>query len=399
MNSDLLLLMLAALLLSVPAHAVTIDWVTVGNPGNDPDPQTGSLYGAVNYEYRIAKHLVTIQQYTDFLNAVAQSDPYSLYNPSMASDLNIAGISRSGTSGAYTYSVINNGGPSGNRPITYVSWFDAARFANWMHNGQGKGDTETGAYMLVDGQTSGTAPGKNTGAAFYVPTENEWYKAAYYSPGKGGGGAPGYYIYGTQSDSAPGNTIGNGANQANFRLFVSLEVSIYSVTQSSFYSPSQNYLTDVGAFTNSSSYYGTFDQSGNVVEWNDLTSAPGLRRGLMGGRWSGGVSGLSSFAGGVDGPAGETNAFGFRLASPVPVPEPSSWVMAGVGLACAGWGAVRCRRARKTCGIRSTKAFAPAGTVFLPERRRRSERRQTADRRFGRPVAPTSQTASTRAGP
>jgi hypothetical protein len=115
----------AFLFLTLPglAQAVTIDWVTVGDPDNVAD-DTG--YGAVADVYGIGKHLVTIQQYTDFLNAVAQSDPYSLYDPSMATDLNIAGIARSGTSGGYSYSVINCGGPSGNRPITYVSWFDGA---------------------------------------------------------------------------------------------------------------------------------------------------------------------------------------------------------------------------------------------------------------------------------
>ncbi|MFM8892867.1 MAG: cadherin domain-containing protein, partial [Planctomycetia bacterium] len=91
---------------------VEMQFVTVGNVGNSPDPATGSLYGAVNYQYGIGAYEVTIGQYTAFLNAVAQSDPYSLYSTSMASDLNIAGIARSGTAGSYTYSVMNNGGDS-----------------------------------------------------------------------------------------------------------------------------------------------------------------------------------------------------------------------------------------------------------------------------------------------
>ena len=156
-----------------------------------------------------------------------------------------------------------------NRPITYVSWFDAARFANWMENGQGSGSTETGAYTLVGGQTSGTAPAKNPGAAFYIPTENEWYKAAYYSPVKGGVGSPGYYAYATQSDSAPGNIIGSGTNQANYITGAGFSVTQSGGVNASRY-PNQNYLTDVGAFTGSESFYGTFDQSGNVFQWNDL---------------------------------------------------------------------------------------------------------------------------------
>jgi formylglycine-generating enzyme required for sulfatase activity len=311
-------------LLSAP---ITIDWVTVGNQGNANDA-TG--YGAVSYEYRVGKYEVTIQQYTDFLNAVAATDTYSLYNTRMASDLNIAGISRAGTSGSYTYSVINNGGNSANRPITYVSWFDAARFANWMQNGQGSGSTETGAYTLVGGQTSGTAPSKNPGAQFYIPTENEWYKAAYFSPLLNSGSG-GYYYFATLSNTTPGNTIGSGANQANYWL-----AGVYSVTQSSDYDSNQNYITDVGAFSSSASYYGTFDQTGNVPEWNDLTGAAGTDRGWRGGDWGSNQGAIDSYMRRLEDPS-FGNGLGFRLASPVAVPEPSTYAMALAGLACGGY--------------------------------------------------------------
>jgi formylglycine-generating enzyme len=81
-------------LLAVPAHAVTIDMVTVGNPGNANDTIDAG-YGAVNYEYQIGKYSVTIGQYTAFLNAADPNgtNPNSIYNASMGTDLNIAGIS------------------------------------------------------------------------------------------------------------------------------------------------------------------------------------------------------------------------------------------------------------------------------------------------------------------
>ena len=129
---------------STNAHAVSIDMATVGNQGNVGQTHNygsfgGSLtFGAVNHSYRIGKQEVTISQYSAFLNAVAATDTYSLYNAGMASDGNISGIRQNGFSGNYTYSVIG----SPDRPITYVSWFDAARFANWMANGQGRGGTE-----------------------------------------------------------------------------------------------------------------------------------------------------------------------------------------------------------------------------------------------------------------
>jgi len=344
-------------LLAAPARAVTIDLLPVGNAGNANDPATGGIYGGVNYDYSIGKYDVTIGQYTDFLNAVATTDTYSLYNASMGTNENIRGISRSGVSGSYSYGVIaasgsapNGGVSAANRPITYVSWYDAARFANWVANGQPTGvqtgtTTENGAYN-INGETSGIAPARNvtnpnTGATptYVIPTENEWYKAAYYSPALNSGSG-GYYTYATQSNAAPGNVTGNTANQANYNN------GVYSVTQLGTYSESQNYLTDVGAFTNSASFYGTFGQSGNVSQWNDLDGAAGLSRGLRGGDWfDSNPTSLSSSDRFSDFPSAEYNSVGFRLASPVVVPEPSTWVMGAVGLACGGY-SMFCRRKR-----------------------------------------------------
>jgi len=236
----------------------------------------------------------------------------------MGTYFNIAGISyTSEASAGAKYAVINNGGDSSNRPITFVSWFDAARFSNWMTNGQGgPGTTETGAYDLATA-ASGVAPAKTPGAAFYIPTENEWYKAAYYSPNYGGVGVPGYYAYATQSDTAPGNVIGSTANQANY-----LPGGVYSVTQSGDYYENQNYLTDVGAFSASGSFYGTFDQSGNVYQWNDLDGTPGSFRGVRGGNWDflNPFFLSSSFSFWGD-PSVEVDTVGFRLASPVSGPS------------------------------------------------------------------------------
>jgi formylglycine-generating enzyme len=320
------------------AAAVTIDLVTVGNAGNANDT-TG--YGGVAYDFKIAKYDVTIGQYAEFLNAVATTDTYGLYNANMGTDLNVAGISRSGAPGTYTYSSMSNGGASSNRPIANVSWFNAARFANWVANGQPTGlqtgtTTENGAYAL-NGATSGTAPAKNatnpnTGLvpSSYIPLENEWYKAAYYSPTLNSGSG-GYFAYATQSNTAPGNVIGSGANQANYFN------GVYSVTQLAGYSSSQNYLTDVGAFTNSASFYGTFDQSGNLNQWNDLDGTAGSTRGIRGGGWGGTSFYVSSSLRSTYDPSLVNNGFGFRLAAPIAVPEPSTCLMGIAGLACCGY--------------------------------------------------------------
>jgi formylglycine-generating enzyme required for sulfatase activity len=288
---------------------MAMSMVTVGNPGNAAD--AGSSYpgyGAVSYSYQIGAYDVTGSQYTAFLNAVGSTDTYGLYNASMGTDTQAAQISRSGTAGTYTYAVLNS---TGNRPISYVSWFDCARFSNWMSNGQPRGaqtstTTENGTYN-VNGATSGNVVAKNvtnpnTGLAptYRIPLENEWYKAAYYSPNYGGTGVGGYYAFATQSNSAPGTTIGSSANQANYNSAI-------------------GHTTDVGSFSGSGSFYGTFDQSGNVSQWNDLDGTAGSSRGLRGGRWNDGNSYYvsSSFRTDGDDPSYENYFIGFRLASPV----------------------------------------------------------------------------------
>ena len=80
--------------LAVPnASAVTIDWVTVGNPGNANDT-IGAGYGAVASSYQIGKYDVTIGQYTEFLNAADPNgtNTNGIYNAAMGTDLNTAGI-------------------------------------------------------------------------------------------------------------------------------------------------------------------------------------------------------------------------------------------------------------------------------------------------------------------
>lgn len=316
-----------------PVHAdpVIIDWVTVGDPGNAADTNPAG-YGAVSDSFRIMKYEFTNQQYVDFLNSVAAADTYSLYNTNMSSNAR-GGIIRSGSSGSYTYAVKTN---MGDKPVNYVSWFDAARVANWLMNGQGSGSTETGAYTLLDGQTSGTVPAKNPGAQFYIPTEDQWYKAAYY---KGGSTEAGYWDYATQSDTAPtavtadSTGIGSAGSTGNFANY----------DRAAAWNTLTGNLTTVGT-NGGASYYGAFDMSGNVFELNDLTGAAGSSRGLRGGGWGSDALGVSSSNGVTYDPSSEFNSFGFRLASPVPVPEPSTYVMALAGLACGSYSMWRRRK-------------------------------------------------------
>ncbi|MFN6016947.1 MAG: SUMF1/EgtB/PvdO family nonheme iron enzyme [Verrucomicrobiota bacterium] len=276
-SPKLLTLAATAALITSTSASVTMDWVTVGNAGNAADT-TG--YGAVGYNYQIGKYEVTNAQYGAFLNAAAQTDSYGLYNSNMSS----FGITRSGSSGSYTYSVTT---ALANRPVVYVSWFDAARMANWMMNGQGSGSTETGAYTL-NGAISGIVLA-NAGAQIYIPTEDEWYKAAYYNSA-----SQTYSLY-------PNGTNGITTADANYNSAAS---------------------TDVGSFSSDPSSYGTFDQGGNVWEWNDAVI--GSSRGRRGGSWGGLDGFLASSNRSYSVPSFESTLIGFRLAS---VPEPSSLVL------------------------------------------------------------------------
>lgn len=248
--------------------AINYELVAVGNLNNPSDPTTH--FGSVSTNYYIGKYAVTIGQYAAFLNAVARTDTYSLYTTSMQNVPNVAGIARSGSPGSYVYTVMQNEGDSGNRPITSVSWFNAARFANWLANGEPDGNqdnstTEDGAYPIHGANSGPTIPKRhhnpNTPGQppkFYLPSDDEWYKAAYYD------GSGGYYLYATQNNTTPGNEIGSAANQINY---ISNQTG-YCTTKSFTTSLTENYLTNVGSFTGSASHYGTFDQTGNVWEWN-----------------------------------------------------------------------------------------------------------------------------------
>ena len=275
---------IVAALITAASATVTMDWVTIGNANNAADQLTG--YGAVDHVYQIGKYEVTNAQYGEFLNAKGQSNSNGIYNSAMSS----YGITKTGSSGSYSYTVTS---ALANRPVVLVSWFDAVRFANWMTNGQGNGDMEDGAYTL-NGATSGIITA-NIGAQVYIPSENEWYKAAYYDQAKNSG-TGGYWLYATQSNSistADANFLSSGSS-------------------------------NVGSFQNSESPYGTFDQSGNVHEWNDLVLDVD-RRGIQGGAYGNplDIDLASTIRGGLN-PSIEYEWLGFRVAS---VPEPTSMVL------------------------------------------------------------------------
>lgn len=273
------LTLIAAIVFSASSvHAVSIETVLVGNPHNAPDhdyhidpirqgPNDGGR-GSVAYNYEIGKYEVTNSQYAEFLNAVAATDTHLLYHTGMNNAIN-GGITRSGTSGSYTYTPRPN---MANKPVAQVNFWDAARFVNWLHNGQTSGaqdtsTTEDGAYTL--GGVSipdNLSIFRNVGAKWFLPNEDEWYKAAFHQPASQGGDSDDYWMFPTASNIQPivatadsvGDISNPGPNVANYSDFAQWNGSTGG-----------NVTTVGSAGPQSESYYGTTDQAGNAWDWQE----------------------------------------------------------------------------------------------------------------------------------
>jgi formylglycine-generating enzyme required for sulfatase activity len=343
--------LLCTLLISSVTNAVTIDTVPVGNPGNAGEVQSQGTFGAVGYNYRIGKHEVTNAQYVEFLNGVdpTGTNTLALYNSSMSSDAN-GGINFNG--GAANGSKYEIKSARDNNPVVWVSWYDSIRFANWMHNGMGSGDTENGAYTLLGGTptpSNGNSITRNSGAKWWLSSEDEWYKAAYH---KNDGATENYWDYPTStnaapySDQPPGSDAPTQSNTGNFRNGDGVANGYddgYAVTGSDSIVTSQNYLTDIGAYTLSTSPYGAFDQGGNVWEWNEALIRSSFR-GRRGGSWLDTPVVLPASWRSAGDPAFASVYIGFRVAS-IAIPEPSTLLLLGFGSLAVLWQR-RCPRSR-----------------------------------------------------
>ena len=208
---------------------VTFDWATVGDPGNPPDPLNSAEVpeiGTVSYPFKISRHEVTKAQYAEFANAVGKD----------------GGNVEAGTE---DWPAITN-------------FIGAVRFLNWLHNGQGTGGTETGAYEISNGKLlGGVIPTvivkRLPDARFFIPNREEWYKAAFYDPrDENEGGPPGndhYWLFPTQSDAIPTpEPPPGGFNSANYE---------------------SNEVVSVGSYPETTSYYGLFNLAANIQEFSE----------------------------------------------------------------------------------------------------------------------------------
>jgi len=315
MKKLLYILLIAAGAQSVPADIV-FDLITIGNPGNVPDapyPDPEVKRGAVDYVYQISKYEITVEQYTDFLNHKAASDPHALYHPDMADTLLDGGalINRSGVAGSYVYTSVSE---KETQPVRMVSFYDGLRLANWMHNGQGDGDTETGAYTL----SLGVWLTRETDARWALVSENEWHKAAHYDSD-----TETYFEYPNGKD-----TIAYPTDQTTLR-----ELNFGS---DPYWAPdgplNRLYFTSIGQTTGQSSY-GVCDMGGNVREWTDSLVPPGqgAYRVVRGGAYSSSASYLARDGASASNPTTEGEGYGLRLVFLDIIPEPASCLLMLLG--------------------------------------------------------------------
>ena len=326
---------ICVLAVAVIARAdVMIDTVTIGNPGNTGELSgegvggygPDRICGAVEYVYNIGRFEVAAAQYTEFLNAVAATDTYGLYNPDMLSRDVGCKIRRIGSPGSYVYLVDpdEDGVEDADwmeRPVNLVSWGDVARFANWMHNGQPTGaqdlsTTEDGSYFLNGATTNEQllAVVRKPDATWVIPSEDEWYKAAYH---KNDGPTGHFWHYPTGTDAVPnnGNPEGDTGNSANYDDGVDRTIG------------PPYHRTVVGSFALSPGPSGTLDQGGNIWEWNEEVLY-GSSRGNRGGSFSSYIIGLHAGGRFHFEPTFEYYGLGFRLAQASeaePIPTVSEW--------------------------------------------------------------------------
>jgi formylglycine-generating enzyme len=268
------------------SNAFTIDFVAIDNPGNAEDAATG--YGSVPYQYRMSKFEV--------------------------SQISITKATAGGLAN------VTAGPWARNFPAANINWYEAAAFVNWLNTSKGY----QAAYDLTDWtmklwsgadawQLGGENRYRHKDAYYFLPSDNEWYKAAYYDPS-----GTQYFLYPTASNTRPSWGSGTNANSAMYRQTIGQ-------------GPTET--TNAGG----PSAYGTVGQGGNVSEWiesayDGSNDSPAETRTLRGGWWYSRESSLSSLNRSDSSVPGDSDIYvGFRVAT---VPEPSTYallIMTGAG--------------------------------------------------------------------
>ena len=275
------------------ANTFTIDFVNIGNPGNVDDAGAGggiysSPYGGVPYTDQMGKYEISQEMITK------------------ATNLGMTNV----TASPWT----------GSQPAAGMTWYEAAAFVNWLNTSTGHqaayqlNGTNTALTLWTSAQAwqlGGENLYRHKDAYYFLPSEDEWYKAAYH---KNDGVSVNYWDYPTGSNGVPDGIDSNG------------DPSYQAVFNDGFDQGQPNAITSAGS---ASSAYGTYGQGGNVWEWNEsaydgINNSSSENRARRGGLWSATENFLRSSGRYNTAPSLSYSLVGFRVAS---VPEPSCTVM------------------------------------------------------------------------
>lgn len=224
-------------------------WCRIGYKKNHP--AQGYRVGRVDYEFEMCRFALTNTEWCEFLNSVAaNSDPFGLYNTDMATGV-CGGIEKNGSGFA-----VKPGWEK--RPVVYVGYSDVMRYCNWLHYGKPVGD-------CVLGVTEGTRRDgaydtrnkcsyrRNRGAKYFIPTDDEWCKAAYFDPTRHG--VCKYWDYPCRTSDVPPNdpSVPHACNYLKDGTMLGEKGPFY--------------LAEVDAYPTSNTYFGCRQMAGNVWEW------------------------------------------------------------------------------------------------------------------------------------
>lgn len=272
------------------ASSFNIEFVPIGDPGNLQDDFPNPA-GAVGYRYRMGKYEVS-EQMIDKANALGG-----------------LGITKD-TRGS-------------DKPATSVTWFEAAKFVNWLNESKGhtpayKFDS-AGTFQLWEHGDLGYDPTnlfRNSQAKYFLPSIHEWHKSAYYDPVAGH-----YWDYPTGSDTVP-----DGIDFVGDPMFDAVFID-------GAFNPDPNEIQNVGLL----SPFGTAGQGGNVSEWEETafdrqSNISTEQRSDDGGDWRNAHNILAAWHTGIGiPPAFEADFLGFRVGAKIP--EPCSLVQFGASIA------------------------------------------------------------------
>ena len=320
------------------AQEYDIDWVSFGYGGNPAsrDPWGGLVdgRGSVAYEYRMGRYEITTGQWMEFVNTFStQSDDMALFGEPFTWG---ATIDWSYDGPGFLWKLSNGIEHAEMVPVHGISWRLAAMYANWRHNGMSSdlSAIEDGAYDTSTFTTNGGIFNDqlthHPDARYWIPSLDEWVKAAHYDPDRYGNGQGGWWDYADGSDDPlyPGFP-GEGETSA-------------TLDWDGAYLP-------LGSYTDAQSPWGLFDVSGGTMEWTEEATSD--RRF----RWLDGapvfhpadfllIDRVDQMADGRPEAGGIVH--GLRLASTVPAP---SWT--GILAMAGGFALTRRRRSRWNGGV------------------------------------------------